>query len=480
MPRGTNDAEALPRGAAQVDGDGVVREAVAAPTLRERGAEHGADGAVDVAHRPLDLDAFAALERGLGLRDELLVEGDFEAVVLRLGAEEVLALVRVLGDGEDRREVEAVRLPVVDRLAGVEHLGVADGLRDRAEAERGEVLAHLLGDEFEEVDDELGLAREALAQLRVLGGDPDRARVEVTDPHHHAAAHHERCGGEAELLGTEQRRDQHVTTGLQLAVALHDDAVAQAVGDERLLRLGDPELHGAPACFSDVSGAAPVPPSCPEMSTTSECALATPAATVPTPISATSFTWTRAAGVAVLEVVDELLDVFDRVDVVVRRRADEAHARRRVPGLGDPRVDLRPRQLTALARLRALRHLDLQVVGIHQVLGRDAEAPRHDLLDRGTAEVTVGVGGEAVGVFAALAGVRLAADAVHGDGEVLVRLGRDRAVRHGAGHEPLHDLADRLNLVDRDRLAHALAQLEQAAQRGETRRLRVDHAVYSL
>ena len=51
-----------------------------------------------------------------------------------------------------------VRLPVVDRRARVEHLDVADRLGDRAEAERGEVLAHLLGDELEEVHDELGLA----------------------------------------------------------------------------------------------------------------------------------------------------------------------------------------------------------------------------------------------------------------------------------------------------------------------------------
>ena len=39
-----------------------------------------------------------------------------------------------------------------------------------------------------------------------------------------------------------------------------------------------------------------MPPSCPEMSTTSEWALATPAATVPTPTWLTSFTCTRAFG----------------------------------------------------------------------------------------------------------------------------------------------------------------------------------------
>ena len=108
--------------------------------------------------------------------------------------------------------------------------------------ERGQVLAHLLGDVLEEVDDELGLAREALAQLGVLGGDADRARVEVADAHHHAAAHDERRGGEPELLGAEQRRDHDVAAGLQLAVALHDDAVAQPVAHQRLLGLGDAEL----------------------------------------------------------------------------------------------------------------------------------------------------------------------------------------------------------------------------------------------
>ena len=87
-----------------------------------------------------------------------------------------------------------------------------------------------------------GLPREPLAQLGVLGGDADRAGVEVADPHHDAAAHHQRGGGEAELLGAEQGGDDHVAAGLQLAVDLHDDAVAQAVEHQRLLGLGQAEL----------------------------------------------------------------------------------------------------------------------------------------------------------------------------------------------------------------------------------------------
>jgi hypothetical protein len=155
------------------------------------------------------------------------------------------------------------------RPRSVSSLDVADGLLERAEAELGQQLAHLLGDEEHEVSTNSGLPAEAGAQLGVLGGDADRAGVEVADAHHDAARHDQRRGGEAELLGAEQRGDHDVAAGLQLAVGLHDDAVAQAVEQQRLLGLGEAELPGAPACLSDVSGLAPVPPSWPEISTTS-------------------------------------------------------------------------------------------------------------------------------------------------------------------------------------------------------------------
>ena len=57
-----------------------------------------------------------------------------------------------------------------------------------------------------------------------------------------------------------------------------------------------PSSQGRPACLMLVSGEAPVPPSWPEIRMWSACALATPAATVPTPTSETSFTLTRAPG----------------------------------------------------------------------------------------------------------------------------------------------------------------------------------------
>ena len=59
-------------------------------------------------------------------------------------------------------------------------------------------------------------------------------------------------------------------------------------------------------------------------------------------------------------------------------------------------------------------------------------------------------------VFAAFAGVALAADAVHGDGQRLVRFLADRAVAHGAGLEALHDGLDRFDFLDGNRPAEFL------------------------
>ena len=62
-------------------------------------------------------------------------------------------------------QVDAVRLPTLDRFVLVEAFDMADGLFQGAEAELGEQLAYFLGDEHEEVDDMFRLALEACAQF---------------------------------------------------------------------------------------------------------------------------------------------------------------------------------------------------------------------------------------------------------------------------------------------------------------------------
>src|SRR6185369_17107616 len=110
--------------------------------------------------------------------------------------------------------------------------------------------------------------------------------------------------------------------------------------------------------------------------------------------------------VRVLQIVDQLREVLDRVDVVVRRRGDEPDARRRVADARDVLVDLVAGELPALAGLRALRHLDLQLVRVDEIVAGHTESARRHLLDRAPAGVAVRVALVANRVLAALAGVR--------------------------------------------------------------------------
>ena len=85
---------------------------------------------------------------------------------------------------------------------------------------------------------------ELLAQGRVLGGDADRAGIEMALAHHDAAHGDQRSGGEAELFGSEQRGDGDVAAGREFAVGLDANAAAQIVHDEHLLGFGEAEFPG--------------------------------------------------------------------------------------------------------------------------------------------------------------------------------------------------------------------------------------------
>ena len=274
--------------------------------------------------------------------------------------------------------------------------------------------------------------------------------------HHDAAGRDQRRRREAELVGAEHRADHHVAPGTNAAVDLHGNTSAQAVGDQRLVGLGQPDLPGRARVLDRG-----------ERGSAGAALEARDGHVVGSRLGDAGRDRADAdlgdelhrhpAGrIDVLEVEDELGQVFDRIDVVMRRRRDQPDARRRMAHLGDGLVDLVAGQLPAFAGLGALRHLDLHHVGIDEILGRHAEAAGGDLLDRRAHRVAVRQRLEAIRLLAALAGVRLAADAVHGDGERGVRLARDRAERHRAGGEALDDLLGRLDLLDRHRLAAIL------------------------
>ena len=106
-----------------------------------------------------------------------------------------------------------------------------------------------------------------------------------------------------------------------------------------------------------------------------------------------------------------------------------------------------------LAGLRALCDLDLELVGVDQVLGGHPEAAGGDLLDGGAHRVPVRERPVTIGELASLAGIRPPADPVHRDREVGVGLVRDRPEGHRSGREPLDDGSRGLDFVEGYRAA---------------------------
>ncbi len=96
-------------------------------------------------------------------------------------------------------------------------------------------------------------------------------------------------------------------------------------------------------------------------------------------------------------------------------------------GLGDGRIDLVTRQLTAFTRLCTLRNLDLDQIGVDQIFRRHTKTARSHLLDGRAFRVRLAIRQriEAIRLLTTLAGVRFAANRVHGAGQRCVGFSGD-------------------------------------------------------
>ena len=122
---------------------------------------------------------------------------------------------------------------------------------------------------------------------------------------------------------------------------------------------------------------------------------------------------------------DQLPQILNGVDIVMRRGRNGVGAFRDHPGAGYVAHDLGSRQMSADAGLCSLPHFDLNGRAGHQVVLMDAEATGGYLRN--------GVGAVAVQGFvkAALAGIVIHAQRFCGAGQTLMGIEADGAVAHG-------------------------------------------------
>ncbi len=334
--------------------------------------------------------------------------------------------------------------------------GLADDLAQRSGADRGQLVTDVFGQGDDEPLDLLGGAGELGAQVLPLGGDAGRARVEVALPSHVAAERDEDGGPQRELLGAQQGGDDDVAAGAQAAVRAQHRAVAQAGAQQDLVDLGQAELPGHAGMLDGAerrgAGAARMTGHVHVVRARLDDA-GGDGADAPRGDELDADAGGR---VDRAKVGDELCQVLDGVDVVVRRRADVGHARLASAEGRDVGRRLAAGQMAAFAGLRALGDLDLELLRANEVGGGHAEARRGDLLDPRVTTLSVRSRRVPGRILPALAGVRGTAGALHADRHRLVRLGRERADAHGGGDEASADGPRGLDLDQRDPPATAI------------------------
>lgn len=159
-------------------------------------------------------------------------------------------------------------------------------------------------------------------------------------PHHNAPHSDERSGGEAPFLGTKQASDGDVSPCSKLTVSLDNNTTTQVVEDKRLVGLGQTELPGETSVLdTGPSGSASATIVAGDQDVVSLGLGHTGGDDADTSLRDKLDRDSRARA-GTLEVVDELLEILDRVDVVVRRWRDEADTRGRVTSPCDTLADL--------------------------------------------------------------------------------------------------------------------------------------------
>src|SRR5262249_33848896 len=123
----------------------------------------------------------------------------------------------------------------------------------------------------------------------------------------------------------------------------------------------------------------------------------------------------------------------------------------------------------------ALRHLDLEIVGVDEIFARDAETRRRHLLDCAPPRITVRIENVPPWILATLTAVRLATEALHRYRPRFMPFPADRAVGHRSGREPLENRLGRLDLLDRHRRSYRL-EAEQTTERRAIHVLLIDRA----
>ena len=166
---------------------------------------------------------FSLLDGGRTLPDELLVQSLIQAVILSNCTMDRYLRVRLFSWSEYRGKVQTVCLPVFNGPVRDQRVNPSQHIVDPFKAQLGHVLSCLFGDHEQVVHNMFRLSLELLPQARILGGDSNRASIEMTLAHHDATEAYQGGRGETKLLGSQKGPDHDIPARFESTIRLQND-----------------------------------------------------------------------------------------------------------------------------------------------------------------------------------------------------------------------------------------------------------------
>ena len=132
-------------------------------------------------------------------------------------------------------------------------------------------------------------------------------------------------------------------------------------------------------------------------------------------------------------------------------RRNQRDSRYRVTSACNDFIDLETRQLTTLARLGTLSNLDLNFVGINEILGSYTKTTRSHLLDCASCACAILARCKTSGILAAFTGITASTNFVHSNGNRFMRFLTDRTKRHCSCNKSFCNSFYRFYFIDTNR-----------------------------
>ena len=162
------------------------------------------------------------------------------------------------------------------------------------------------------------------------------------------------------------------------------------------------------------------------------------------------------AWINLFEIINQLCQVLDRVNIMVRRRANQRHAFGRMTKTRDKVGHLHPRQLPSLARLCPLSNLNFKLFTMIEILSRHTKAARGHLFYFCRWIITICFRREMRRVFATFTTIRFSTYTVHSYVESFMSFRAERTKRHARGHKTLTDCCNTFHFININCDAHRL------------------------